>query len=235
MDMMQKSRIKSAAILFVILFSSFLTINCALWELLAAEMDADREATSVALELTNAVRKTQEFEQTVQKAVRMTREKKDEENEWAFLQTGFAEANKTKTANAGLASTQNAERLWTWSAEQYATDMALTPSSTPSRPIILDIEFPANISGNGTTYNGELSFVDDNGDINRLTIEVISATEFGSADYDPTGYIIDGNNYRGTTQLYIWCKGAQSVRLRATLFDQAGLKSNSMDFSFTCQ
>jgi hypothetical protein len=232
MDLMQKPRIKRAAALFVILFSAFLTINCALWELLTADMDADREATrAVIQQQTNDAQMTVDALKTMEKEYERTAQVR-------ILYDGLtADAiyRLTKTAKTHAASTENAALMWTWSAEQYATDMALTPSSTPSRPIILDIEFPATIPGDGTTYNGELSFVDENGDINRLTIEVISATEFGSADYDPTEYIIDGNNYRGTTQLYIWCKGAQSVRLRATLYDRAGLKSNSMDFSFTCQ
>ncbi len=232
MDQMQKTRMKSAATLFAILFSAFLTINCALWELLTADMDAVREATQAVIQ-----QQTNDAQMTVDAL--KTREKEYEQTQHAQLLydviTSDAVRRLTNSAKTHAASTKHAEMMWTWSAEEYAKDMARTPSSTPSRPIILDIEFPATIPGDGTTSNGELSFADDNGDINRLTIEVIRATEFGGADYDPTGYIIDGNNYGGTIKLFIWCKGSQTVTLRATLYDWAGLKSNSMDFSFTCQ
>lgn len=39
----------------------------------------------------------------------------------------------------------------------------------------------------------------------------------------------------GIFQLYIRCAGQQDVTLEATLFDEARLKSNSMNFSFTCE
>ena len=74
-----------------------------------------------------------------------------------------------------------------------------------------------------------------NGDVNRLTLDVVSAENFGGADYDPSPYLIAGDPYSGVYQLYIWCEGSQDVTLRATLYDMNGLKSNSVNFLFECE
>lgn len=121
--------------------------------------------------------------------------------------------------------------------KQQATYEAILSATIepPSAPVIVSIEFLSSIIGDGETNYGNLYFHDRNGDVNRLTLDVVSATNFGSADYDPTPYIIAGDYYSGVFQLYIWCEGSQDVTLRATLYDMAGLKSNSVDFSFTCE
>lgn len=121
--------------------------------------------------------------------------------------------------------------------KQQATYEAILSATIepPSAPVIVSIEFLSSIIGDGETNYGNLYFHDRNGDVNRLTLDVVSATNFGSADYDPNPYIIAGDYYSGVFQLYIWCEGSQDVTLRATLYDMAGLKSNSVDFSFTCE
>lgn len=120
---------------------------------------------------------------------------------------------------------------------QQATYEAIMSATIPppSPPVIVTIEFLSTIIGDGETNYGNLYFHDQNGDVNRLTLDVVSATNFGSADYDPSLYLIAGDPYSGVYQLYIWCEGQQDVTLRATLYDEAGLKSNSMNFSFTCE
>lgn len=120
---------------------------------------------------------------------------------------------------------------------QQATYEAIMSATIPppTAPVIERIEFLSTIIGDGETNYGNLYFHDVNGDVNRLTLEVVSATNFGSADYDPAYYLIAGDSYEGVYQLYIWCEGSQDVTLRATLYDAAGLKSNSMNFSFTCE
>lgn len=124
----------------------------------------------------------------------------------------------------------------------YATDQAATYQAIlsatvppPSAPVIERIEFLSTIIGDGETNYGNLYFHDADGDVNRLTLDVVSATNFGGADYDPRPYLIAGDYEAGVFQLYIWCEGSQNVTLRATLYDTTGLKSNSMDFSFTCE
>ena len=120
---------------------------------------------------------------------------------------------------------------------QQATYEAIMSATIPppSPPVIVTIEFLSTIIGDGETNYGNLYFHDQNGDVNRLTLDVVSATNFGNADYDPSYYLIDGDRYSGVYQLYIWCEGQQDVTLRATLYDEAGLKSNSVNFSFTCE
>lgn len=120
---------------------------------------------------------------------------------------------------------------------QQATYEAIMSATIPppSPPVIENIEFLSTIIGDGETNYGNLYFNDPNGDVNRLTLDVVAATNFGGADYDPSSYLIAGDYYSGVYQLYIWCEGSQDVTLRATLYDMSGLKSNSMNFSFTCE
>jgi hypothetical protein len=131
--------------------------------------------------------------------------------------------------------------LWATEVEfvrrREATAKALagpTPTTRTWPPRITGIDFPARIPGNKSQIIGELDFEDYDGDINRITIEVVKAANFQGADYDPHPYLDHGNYTRGAYKLYIWCEGAQDVTLRVTLFDKAGSRSNSQDFAFTC-
>lgn len=124
-----------------------------------------------------------------------------------------------------------------YETNQHATYQAILSETAvpPSPPVIVTVEFLSTIIGDGQTNYGSLYFHDQNGDVNRLTLEVVSADNFGGADYDPSSYLIAGDAYSGVYQLYIWCEGQQDVTLRATLYDRSGLKSNSVNFSFTCE
>ena len=124
------------------------------------------------------------------------------------------------------------DRNATLTMEAYKT--ALAELQIPSPPVIDAIDFVDSIPGDGNTYYGKLYFRDPDGDVNRITIDVVKAENFGGADYDPSDYIISGTEYLGIIQLYIWCEGQQEVTLRVTLYDTQGNKSNSVDFSFTC-
>lgn len=131
---------------------------------------------------------------------------------------------------------------WAEYNNAYATNEAATYQAIlsatiepPSAPVIVSIEFLSTIIGDGEPNYGNLYFHDRNGDVNRLTLNVVSAVHFSGAVYDPRPYLIAGDEYSGVYQLYIWCEGQQDVTLEATLFDEAGLKSNSMNFSFTCE
>lgn len=133
------------------------------------------------------------------------------------------------------------DALWeTDMSEAYTSDARtreaayLTASPTASPPYIHSVSFPSTIKGDGETEYGSLEFYDADGDVNRLTLVVIKADNFGGADYDPRPYLIYGNQYNGAYQLYIWCEGIQRVTLRATLYDLKGNTSNSVDFTFEC-
>lgn len=123
---------------------------------------------------------------------------------------------------------------YTSEAATYVAFLSAT-APPPVPPVIITIEFLSTIIGDGKTNYGNLYFRDGDGDVNRLTLDVVTATNFGGADYNPRPYLIAGDYYSGVFQLYIWCEGSQDVTLRATLYDEAGLKSNSMNFSFTCE
>lgn len=127
------------------------------------------------------------------------------------------------------------ERMTQRAGTAQAAQLTNTAEAPPSPPSILDIEFPAVIPGDGTTYYGKLHFRDRNGDVNRITIDVVQSASFGSSDYDPRDYIVAGDHFSGAIQLHIWCEGQQLVTLRTTLWDASGLRSNSLDFAFACQ
>jgi len=151
----------------------------------------------------------------------------------AYEQTQLQrEIEEDNARNTEWADFNNAES--TRQAAEYQTLLA-APSPTASSPVIQKIEFPSRILGNKETHHGKLFFQDADGDVNRLTLEVIKAINFGGADYDPNPYLISGDYTLGVFQLYVWCEGAQDVTLRATLYDQSGLRSNSVEFSFTCE
>jgi hypothetical protein len=99
--------------------------------------------------------------------------------------------------------------------------------------VITGISFPSEIPGNKSTIIGLLYFIDPDGDIHRITYDVVSATNFsGGDDNDPK--LRSGNWNDGTIKVKIWCDGQQDVTLRATLYDFAG-NQDSMCFSFTCK
>ncbi len=151
----------------------------------------------------------------------------------------------THTALAALRTeiademTRDAEMETAW-AQAYTQDAATSAAYTPTTlgshppPVIKAIYFPGSIPGDGRTYHGELKFTDQMGDIDRLTIEVVQAQNFGGADYDPRPYLIYGTRFDGTYDLYIWCEGQQNVGLRVRLYDSMGGVSNPRRFDFEC-
>jgi hypothetical protein len=135
---------------------------------------------------------------------------------------------------ASVAQTQAAFEM-TYQAERDAVRKTSTARANPAPPVITRISFPSEIPGNHSTIIGLVYFQDPNGDINRVTLEVVSAINFGGSDYDPMSSMDSGSLYDGAFKIYIWCEGQQDVTLRVTLYDISGLKSNSMNFSFTCK
>ena len=102
-------------------------------------------------------------------------------------------------------------------------------------PVINSITFPSSIPGNHTNIDGEMGFSDGGGDVNRATMTVVhSSGNFAATDWDPSPYLLSGSNYAGSYYFYVWCEGQQSVTLKLTLYDAAGVASAGKDFSFSC-
>jgi hypothetical protein len=102
-------------------------------------------------------------------------------------------------------------------------------------PVINSISFPDSIPGNHTNIDGEMSFSDAGGDVNRATMTVVhSSGDFAGTDWDPSPYLLSGSAYAGSYYFYVWCEGQQSVTLKLTLYDAAGVASAGKDFSFSC-
>jgi hypothetical protein len=124
-----------------------------------------------------------------------------------------------------------------FATNQVATFQAIQSTSLPTstQPMINKVEFPSRIPGNGEIYHGDLHFHDPDGDVSRIVLDVISATNIENIGYNPGLDLISGDYITGTYQLTIWCKGQQSVTMQATLYDQSRFRSNSVAFSFICE
>ena len=107
-------------------------------------------------------------------------------------------------------------------------------AEAPKIPLITGISFPSTIPGNKSTIIGLLYFTDPDGDIQYVIYDVVQATQFGSG-IDNAPKLDSGNWTNGTLKIYLWCEGEQFVTLRATLYDYAGNRSNSVNFSFECK
>jgi hypothetical protein len=142
---------------------------------------------------------------------------------------------RTMTANA-----KHTKWSITFTADaRYKTNTADVKRETltaeaPKPPVITGINFPSEIPGNKSTITGLLYFTDPDGDIHKITYDVVSATNFsGGVDNNPK--LDSGNWDGGAIKIYTWCDGQQDVTLEATLYDLAGNKSNPWRFSFTCK
>jgi oligopeptide transport system substrate-binding protein len=113
-----------------------------------------------------------------------------------------------------------------------AEEVAPPPSS--GAPEILSIEFPGQITADGTGFDGRVRFRDPEGDINWASFDVISAIDFGSFGFDPTPFV-EGDPREGAFSFHTWCTVVQDVTMRVTLYDAAGNSSPPVDFSFSCQ
>ena len=107
-------------------------------------------------------------------------------------------------------------------------------AQAPKPPKITGINFPKEIPGNKSTMIGLLYFTDTDGDVQYITYDVVSATNFGGGT-DNAPRLDSGTWTNGAIKIYLWCEGQQVVTLRATMHDYEGNRSNSMDFSFTCK
>ncbi len=102
-----------------------------------------------------------------------------------------------------------------------------------SPPVIVRVVAPAVIPPDGTNVKGKLYFTDPDGDVSRARCDVLRG-DFECGDWDPRSSLVEGTAQEGAYEIFLWCYGKQGVSLRFTLFDEAGLESNSSVFSFVC-
>jgi len=114
---------------------------------------------------------------------------------------------------------------------QVAVTLILKPSLA-----ITKLDFPEQIPSDGSKVIGTVEFTDD-GDINKVTFEVVEAVSFTPFEFNPKeapSYKFDVEKNSGSFKFYIVCYIEQSVKLKVTLFDEAGNKSDPWEFSFKC-
>jgi hypothetical protein len=114
------------------------------------------------------------------------------------------------------------------------TDQAAAPF-TSAPPTILSIDFPSQIPADDTGVDGSVRFRDPDGDVNRVTFDVVSAIDFTSFEFNPVNYLIEGDATEGVFSFHTWSNVVQEVTLRVTLYDAAGNSSAPVDFSFSCE
>lgn len=194
-------------LLIVFIMFSLLALNCIIGELFMMQYNQDRTATSFAIDTIWVMTYTEE--------ARLYNDK-----------TATAEQLKDDIERA----TQQVEWLTFDAQMKGLTETA----QAPKIPVITGISFPKEIPGNKSTMIGLLYFTDPDGDMRYITYDVISAENFGGGT-DDAPKLDSGTWENGALKIYIWCEGQQNVTLRATIYDWAGNRSNSMDFSFTCR
>jgi len=114
------------------------------------------------------------------------------------------------------------------------TEQAAAPPTSAS-PTIISIDFPSPIPADGTGIDGRVRFKDPDGDVNRVTFDVISASDFSGFEFNPVNYLIEGDATDGVFSFHTWSNVVQQVTLRVTLYDAARNSSAPVDFSFSCQ
>ena len=117
-------------------------------------------------------------------------------------------------------------------------------SSSP-QPEIVSLEFPSEIPGNGTTYDGLVRFRDGEGDIARISFDPAFVQPPGF-DYQPFGFEFtnpavrwvegDATSKSGAFKFRNSCVGETiKATYTATLYDKAGNQSAPYPFSFVCK
>lgn len=117
------------------------------------------------------------------------------------------------------------------------TPTRVAPTATPAAapPTIISIDFPNQIPADGSRRDGTVSFRDPDGDLNRVTFDVVRAVDFTGFAFNPMDFLEEGSPTNGVFSFNVWSKTAQQVTLRVTLHDAEGKKSAPVDFTFNCQ
>ncbi len=104
--------------------------------------------------------------------------------------------------------------------------LAVEPGSSP--PEIVVIQFPKEITADGTSVRGQVRFRDPDGDIVRVEFAVVEALVFAPFAYDPgVAGLVEGEFEFG-----IYTVIPQEIVLRATLIDAQGQRSQPAEFRF---
>lgn len=111
---------------------------------------------------------------------------------------------------------------------------AASPATGGSPPVITRVDFPSGIPANGTRFTGWVSFIDPDGDVNWMTLEVVSSKTMKGSAGDPREHM-QGSPTNGRCWMQFWCYVKQDITMRVTLHDAAGNHSNAVDFQFECQ
>ena len=141
---------------------------------------------------------------------------------------------KTATCEQATDDAQRKTQQVEWKTFDAQMKGLTQTAQAPKPPVITGINFPKEIPGNKSIIIGLLYFKDTDGDIDHVTYDVVSANQFG-AGTDNAPKLDSGDWTNGALKIYLWCEGQQNVTLRATIYDYAGNRSNSMDFSFACK
>jgi hypothetical protein len=112
---------------------------------------------------------------------------------------------------------------------------AISVTLPPGPPTIISIDFPGQIPADGSSFEGVVRFRDSDGDINRVTFDVVSATNFTPFEFKPLWSLVEGDALDGAFTFNMRCGTVQQVTLRVTLHDTAGNSSAPVDFGFNCQ
>jgi hypothetical protein len=109
------------------------------------------------------------------------------------------------------------------------------PTAPPGPPTIISMDFPSEIPADKTSVDGTVWFQDPDGDVNWVTFDVTSATNFTPFAFNPMESLVEGNARDGAFKFHIWCTTVQSVTMRVTLSDAAGNSSAPVDVGFRCK
>jgi hypothetical protein len=119
----------------------------------------------------------------------------------------------------------------TWTATK------VDPNVVANRPVIVRINFPAQIPAAAGRTSGTVEFSDPNADVTHAYFDVVSTTgsSFTAFDFDP-GVL---GRSSGSIAFFIGCAGpgacSGTTVLSVTLADAQGYRSLPVQFSFSYQ
>ncbi len=116
-----------------------------------------------------------------------------------------------------------------------AVDAPLTPAAQPSPPVVSCATFPDTI-GVDQVQHGLVWFEDPDGDMAQARFEVLGGDP-GAVEIQPGTSFDPGVHGQtdGAFRFTITSSAAQTVTLRLTLVDEAGLESDPYEFTFEVQ
>jgi len=154
---------------------------------------------------------------------------------WDWTSSAFFSDEGTFELGTGCVSIWHAGEELSGSEGCFTVTEQPTPPPSSGAPEILSIEFPSQITADGTPFYGTLEFTDPEGDITGVSFDPINAIEFPSFAFNPMDYVAEGDFYRGRSNFNMYCTIVQDVTMRVTLYDASGNSSHPVDFTFGCR